>query len=139
VPEQGALKLWIDGDPGRARKYFSLSEKYAQYHDFRVHPQGAGLHALAIPPGEVVRLTQDEVVRHPRWQKFRPVTDEHPPMRGWLATSVCGEDGRVYGLLQLSDKRDGDDFTADDEEHIRDLAALVGETLDALRAAADRG
>jgi GAF domain-containing protein len=56
-------------------------------------------------------------------------------MRGWLAVSVCGEDGRVYGLLQLSDKSGGRDFDADDEEHIRELAALVGETLDALRAA----
>ena len=56
-------------------------------------------------------------------------------MRGWLATSVCGEDGRAYGLLQLSDKVGGGDFDADDEERVRELAALVGETLDALRAA----
>ena len=84
-------------------------------------------------------MTQDEVVRHPLWQDFRPVTDEHPPMRGWLATSVCGHDGRAYGLLQISDKGDGGDFTADDKAHVRELAALVGETLDALRSAADRG
>jgi GAF domain-containing protein len=53
-------------------------------------------------------------------------------MRGWLATSVCGAGGRVYGLLQLSDKSDGREFDADDEENIRELAALIGETLDAL-------
>src|SRR5439155_2008162 len=113
----------------------SLSEKYAAYRDFRVDPQGLGLHGLSIPPGEVVRLTQDEVVRHPQWQNFRPVTDAHPPMRGWLATSVCGEDGRSYGLLQLSDKAGGREFEADDEARLRELAALIGETLDALRAA----
>jgi GAF domain-containing protein len=133
--EQAALKLWVDGDPAKARKYFSLSEKYAAYRDFRVDPHGAGLHGMSIPPGEVVRLTQDEVVRHPQWQNFRPVTDAHPPMRGWLATSVCGEDGRSYGLLQLSDKADGGDFTADDEACVSELAALVGETIDALRVA----
>ena len=44
--------------------------------------------------------------------------------------SLC-EDGRIYGLLQLSDKSGGRDFDADDEEHIRELAALVGEALDA--------
>jgi hypothetical protein len=42
---------------------------------------------------------------------------------------------RPYGLLQLGDKSGGADFDADDEEHVRELASLVGETLDALRAA----
>jgi GAF domain-containing protein len=133
--EQAALKLWVDEDAGRARKYFSLSEKYASYRDFRVDPRGFGLHGMTILPGQVVRLTQDEVVSHPLWRNFEPVAVEHPPMRGWLATSVCGEDGTIYGLLQLSDKSGGRDFDEDDEDHIRELAALVGEALAALRAA----
>ena len=53
----------------------------------------------------------------------------------WLVLEVCGEGGRIYGLLQLSDKSGGRDFDADDEEHIREFAALVGEALDALRTA----
>ena len=57
-------------------------------------------------------------------------------MRGWLATSVCGDDGRVYGLLQLSDTSGGRDFDESDEANIHELAALIGETLDALRLAA---
>ena len=134
--EQAALKLWIDGDSSKARKYFSLSEKYSAYRDFRVDPHGLGLHGMAIPPGEVVRLTQEEVVNHPLWQNFGDLRDEHPPMRGWLATSVCGEDGRAYGLLQLSDKGGGADFTELDCRHIGELSALVGELLDALRSAA---
>jgi GAF domain-containing protein len=132
--EQAALKLWIDGDPAKARKYFSLSEKYASYRDFKTDPQGEGLHAMTIAPGEVVRLTQEEVLAHPLWRNFEPVTTSHPPMRGWLASSVCGADGRAYGLLQLSDKTGGE-FTTDDEANVRELAALVGETLDALRTA----
>jgi GAF domain-containing protein len=134
--EQAALKLWVDEDAARARKYFSLSGKYERYRDFRVDPVGYGLHGLQIPPGEVVRLTQEEVVSHPQWHSFGAVEAQHPPMRGWLASSVCGEDGRVYGLLQLSDKSGGRDFDVDDEENVRELAALVGEALDALRAAA---
>jgi hypothetical protein len=42
----------------------------------------------------------------------------------------------VYGLLQLSDKSGGRDFDQTDETNIRELAALVGETLDAVRLAA---
>lgn len=59
----------------------------------------------------------------------------HPPLRGWPATPVCGDDGRSYGLLQLSDKSGGADFTAEDEERIRELAAFAGAALDAFRAA----
>jgi GAF domain-containing protein len=134
--EQAALKLWVGEDPAKARKYFSLSEKYAAYRDFRVDPQGTGLHGMAIPPGEVVRLTEDEVLEHPLYRNFGIVADAHPPMRGWLATSVCGADGHLYGLLQLSDKSEGRDFDAADEENIRELAALIGETLDAFRSGA---
>jgi hypothetical protein len=133
--EQAALKLWIDEDSSQARKYFSLSANYADYRDYRVDPVGAGLHGIEIPPGEVIRLTQAEVEAHPAWRAFGDQGGKHPPMRGWLATSVCGEDGRRYGLLQLSDKQAGADFTEDDESRVRDLAALVGETLDAFRAA----
>jgi GAF domain-containing protein len=134
--EQAALKLWLGEDPSQARKYFSLSEKYVAFRDFRVDPQGIGLHGMSIPPGEVVRLTEEEVLDHPLYRGFGPVATSHPPMRGWLATSVCGDGGRVYGLLQLSDKSDGRDFDASDEDNLRELAALIGASLDALREVA---
>jgi GAF domain-containing protein len=130
--EQAALKLWVDQDPTKARKYFSLSEKYSAYRDFRVDPQGLGLHGMSIPPGQVIRLTQDEVVHHPSFRNFGDLHNDHPPLRGWLATSVCGVDGRIYGLLQLSDKAGGE-FTEDDADVTREIAALVGEVLDAIR------
>jgi GAF domain-containing protein len=134
--EQAALKLWVGEDPSQARKYFSLSEKYAAFRNFRIDPKGFGLHGMTIPPGQVIRLTEDEVLSHPLYNAFGPLAGEHPPMRGWLATSVCGEGGRLYGLLQLSDKSGGRDFDEADETNIRELAALIGETLDALRLAA---
>jgi GAF domain-containing protein len=77
------------------------------------------------------------VLSHPLYNGFGPLADSHPPMRGWLATSVCGEGGRVYGL-QLSDKSGGRHFDESDETNIHELAALIGETLDALRLAAQQ-
>jgi GAF domain-containing protein len=59
-------------------------------------------------------------------------------LRGWLATPVCSEDARPYGLLQLSDKTGGADFTEEDAGNLRDLAAFAGATLDALRAVRER-
>ena len=133
--EQAALKVDLDGDGHAARKFFNLSERYSEWRDYRVDPHGLGLHGIALTPGEVVRLTQEEVEAHPAWSGFGNQAPHHPPLRGWLATAVCGEDRRHYGLLQLSDKAEGADFTAEDEDAIRELAAFAGATLDALRAA----
>lgn len=134
--EQAALKVDLDGDGHATRKFFNLSERYSQWRDYRADPRGLGLHGLRLEPGQVIRLTQEGVESHPDWIGFGDQAGKHPPMRGWLATAVYGEDGRDYGLLQLSDKAGGAEFTADDEDRIRELAAFAGATLDALRAAA---
>jgi GAF domain-containing protein len=133
--EQAALNVDLDGDGHAARKFFSLSARYARWRDFRVAPRGLGLHGIQLEPGEVVRLTQEEVEAHPVWTGFGEEAGRHPPIRGWLATPVCGDDGRTYGLLQLSDKSGGADFTVEDEERIRELSVFTGATLDAFRAA----
>src|SRR5262245_4879076 len=133
--EQAALSVDLDGDGKATRKFFNLSPRYERWRDFRVDPHGLGLHGMRLAPGQVVRLTQAEVEAHPEWGGFGELAGSHPPMRGWLATAVCGENGGAYGLLQLSDKSEGADFTADDEDSIRELAAFAGATLDALRAA----
>jgi hypothetical protein len=133
--EQAAFKVDLDGDGHAARKFFNLGERYERWRDYRVDPHGVGLHSLELAPGEVVRLTQEEVEAHPAWQGFGDQASSHPPMRGWLASAVCGEDGRSYGLLQLSDKAGGEDFTEEDADRLRELAAFAGATLDAFRAA----
>jgi hypothetical protein len=132
--EQAALRIDLDGDGLDAHKFFSLSARYARWRDFRVDPRGFGLHGIRLERGEVVRLTQAEVEAHPAWSGFGQTAAHHPPLRGWLATPVCGADGRDYGLLQLSDKSGGADFTVEDEDRIRELAAFAGAMLDALRA-----
>jgi hypothetical protein len=132
--EQGAIALQATVDDA-PRKYFSLSPAYAAWRDYDPDPHGLGLHALELAPGDVVRLTQDEVEAHPAWRGFGDQADSHPPMRGWLATAVCGDGGYRYGLLQLSDKRGGAEFTEEDEVRLRELGALVGAALDALRLA----
>jgi GAF domain-containing protein len=133
--EQAALKVDLDGDGIAARKFFNLSERYERWRDYRVDPQGLGLHGITLQAGQVVRLAQAQVEAHPAWEAFGAQAGRHPPLRGWLATPMCGEGDRQYGLLQLSDKTGGADFTPEDEERIRELAAFAGATLDALRAA----
>ena len=134
--EQGAMAVTATSDT-LERKYFNLSPRYAEWRDYRSDPAGLGLHGLAPEPGDVIRLTQEEVEAHPAWRAFGEDAAIHPPMRGWLATAVCGNDGYRYGLIQLSDKRAGADFSEEDGERLRELAKLIGAALDALRIVHD--
>ena len=79
-----------------------------------------------------MRFTQAKLEQHPAWKHFGVEAGKHPPMRGWLAVPLVGEDGRNYGLLQLSDKYDEADFTQEDEAQLEQLARLTARALSAL-------
>src|SRR5215468_5131605 len=80
-----------------------------------------------------MRLTQEELERHPAWRGFGATAGKHPPLRGLLAVPIVGEDCLNYGLLQVSNKVDGSDFDADDERRLQDLVEAAAVGLDALR------
>jgi hypothetical protein len=89
---------------------------------------------MRFEPGEVVRRTQDEVEADPAWAGFGDVADSHPPMRGWLAPRrSAARRAAVAGYSNSPTRREGADFTAEDEDRIRELAAFAGATLDALQ------
>jgi len=65
---QAAMSLIVAGDWLHARKYFSLSDKYAAFRDFTMPARGVGLHALVVAENTALRRTQAEVERHPAWR-----------------------------------------------------------------------
>ena len=130
---QSAMAMIVQGDWTHARKYFSLSEKYAQWKDFTMPARGIGLHAVVVAENASLRLTQTEVEEHPAWLGYAESVGKHPPLRGLLAVPIVGEDRLNYGLLQVSDKVDGGDFDADDERRLQCLADTAAVGLDALR------
>jgi GAF domain-containing protein len=129
---QAAMSLIVAGDWAHARKYFSLSDRYAAFRDFTMPARGVGLHALVVAENRTLRLTQAEVERHPAWRGYAEAAESHPALRGLLAVPIVGEDGFNYGLLQLSDKADGGDFDEEDERYLQLLARMAALTLDAL-------
>jgi GAF domain-containing protein len=128
---QGAATQLIGEGWAHARKYFSLSEKYAAWGDYRAPATGLGIHAYAHQVSEPIRLTDDELRAHPEWRNFGDQIDEHPPMRGWLAVPLIGSDRENYGFIQASDRLEGD-FTEQDEANLSRLGALTSMALDAL-------
>ena len=129
---QGAAGLITKGDWAGARAYYSLSEKYARWANFQTSPEGKGVHGLVVTQNQPMRMTQEELEAHPEWQQFGSTAAEHPPMRGWLSVPLQEEDGCNCGLVQLSDKYDGSEFSAEDEEQLLQLAELASVALAAL-------
>jgi GAF domain-containing protein len=126
---QAAATQLIGDDWSRVRKYFSLSERYAEWADYRVSAVGFGIHAHRIE--RPMRFTDAELRAHPEWRNFGGQVDQHPPMRGWLAVPIIGSDRVTYGLLQASDRHAGD-FTEQDEANLMRLGTLTATALVAL-------
>ena len=128
---QGAAAQLIGGGWAHARKFFSLSEKYAAWADYAVPATGFGIHAYAHRIDKPLRLTDAELQAHAEWRGFGVEADRHPPMRGWLVAPLIGSDGDNYGFIQVSDRYEGD-FTEQDEINLVRLATLTSTALDAL-------
>jgi GAF domain-containing protein len=128
---QAAIAIIVQGDWSSVRKYFSLSEKYAEWANYNTPATGYGIHGWLPQQNSVIRMTQAELEAHPEWKSFGTEQGKHPPMRGWLAAPLVDSAGVSWGLFQLSDKYEGD-FTEQDEHNFVELTALVSTALEAL-------
>ncbi len=115
----------------------SMSDKYAAWNDYADRPDGSGIYGWVCEGNRTVRMTEAELEAHPRWRGFGGHANEHPPMRGWLATAFVGSDGRNLGLIQLSDKVDGD-FDETDEAIIVQLAQFAASAIERAHADEER-
>ena len=95
----------------------------------RIHhwPEGRGLLGLLIEDPRPLRLA--DIAAHPASAGF---PDGHPPMRGFLGVPVRVRD-EVFGNLYLADKRDGGEFTEDDEAVLVALGAAAGVAVENAR------
>ncbi|GAA5037650.1 serine phosphatase RsbU (regulator of sigma subunit) [Thermocatellispora tengchongensis] len=107
----------------------SLSDKYAAWRDFDARPTGEGIYTEVCRYNKPMRMRQDELEAHPAWRGFGPYANSHPPMRGWLAVPLIASDGHNLGLIQVSDKYEGE-FTIDDEAILTQLAELASACIE---------
>lgn len=90
-------------------------------------PTGRGVLGLLIDEPRPVRL--NDIGEHPRSYGFPA---NHPPMRSFLGVPIRLRDV-VFGNLYLTEKRDADQFTDEDEQIIVALATAAGVALDNAR------
>ena len=129
---QAVTVLTAGPDWAQAVHAVSLSDKYARWRDYNVPPDGSGIYALVCRLNQPMRLTQAELEAHPAWRGFGAEAERHPPMRGWLAAPLMARDGRNLGLIQLSDRNEGE-FTEQDEAILVQLAQMASTTIENLQ------
>jgi PAS domain S-box-containing protein len=129
---QAVTRLAVEQNWAQAINAVSLSDKYAAWRTYDEQLDGSGIYALVCHGNHPIRLTQEELEAHPAWRGFGKAKDRHPPMRGWLAAPLIGRDGRNMGLIQLSDKYEGE-FTENDESIIVQLAQMASVGIENMR------
>ena len=121
---QAVTSLTVSENWAQGITAVSLSDKYADYRAYSEKPDGSGIYIEVCRTNRPMRMTQKELEAHPAWKGFGKHAKNHPPMRGWLAVPLIGHGGKNLGLVQLSDKAQGE-FTEEDEAILVQLAAIA--------------
>ncbi len=130
---QSLIILNRDRDGAPAINAISLSEKYAPWRNFTQEPIGkAGLGTHVRNSGQILRLTPSELEAHPHWHGFGEHAEAHPPLRGWMGVPLLGRDGAAIGMMQVSDRNDGD-FNAEDEAIATQFGHMLAVTIERSR------
>jgi len=90
-------------------------------------PEGRGVLGLVMRERKVIRLA--DLHQHPDSVGFPP---GHPPMKSFLGVPIERRRG-VFGILYLTEKVDGPEFTPEDEHIARLLAAQAGAAVENAR------
>jgi signal transduction histidine kinase/DNA-binding response OmpR family regulator len=127
IESHQAITLFVDPRGGqRAAKteaFTSFSDKYASWRGKPLNLDRIA-HTLAAQSRTATRLTEAELRDHADWLVVRDA--EIPPIKGgMLAAPLTGRDGNNLGVIYLSDRAEGDFFTAADEAVIVQLAQMA--------------
>jgi PAS domain S-box-containing protein len=98
----------VDENWAQAITARSLSERFAAWRDYDARPDGSGIYRLVCDSNRPLRLTRAQLEAHPAFRGYGAEAARHPPLDGWLAVPLVARDGRNLGLIQISDKYDGD-------------------------------
>ncbi|MEW6491706.1 MAG: ATP-binding protein, partial [Cyanobacteriota bacterium] len=129
---QAVIDVTVDGKWEQATTVVSLSDKYTYWRNYDAKLNGSGIYSLVCCQQRPMRMTQAQLEAHPAWQHFGKEARKHPPMRGWLAVPLTSRSGKNMGLIQLSDKYEGE-FTEDDEAIAVQLAQMAAAAIDNAR------
>ncbi len=129
--ERASLML-IDQDRGRL--VVRVSQDLPERGEISF-PLGTGIAGAVADTGETIRITDAYAD-----SRFNPEIDRQTGFRTRSVLCVPLRDaaGEVFAVTQLLNRKDGQPFTADDEEKFRQFAESLGVILDTLRQTVER-
>ncbi|MBE2997476.1 GAF domain-containing protein [Nocardiopsis sp. HNM0947] len=116
--------LGVIGPDGEMSRFIPVGLSEHEISCIDHWPRGEGILGLLIKEPEPLRLK--DVSEHPESRGF---PEGHPPMRTFLGVPIRIRD-QVFGNLYMTDKRDGSEFTGDDELLLRALATAAGTAIE---------
>ncbi|GAA2467258.1 two-component system sensor histidine kinase [Terrabacter carboxydivorans] len=119
--------LGVIGPDGRLEQFIHAGMDEDTVERIGHLPTGRGVLGALIEQPEPIRL--HTIGDDPRSAGFPAA---HPPMQGFLGVPVRSR-GEVFGNLYLTDRVDGSDFSADDEDLVVALAASAGVAIENAR------
>ncbi len=119
--------LGVIGDGKRLAEFIPVGLTQDEIDHIHHWPEGRGLLGLLIDDSRPLRLA--DIASHPESSGF---PDGHPPMRSFLGVPVRVRD-EVFGNLYLTNKRNGGEFTEDDEAVLVALGAAAGVAVENAR------
>jgi signal transduction histidine kinase len=119
--------LGVIGEDRRLAEFIPVGLSQDEIAAIHRWPEGRGLLGMLIDDPRPLRLADIDVHR-----ESSGFPDGHPPMRGFLGVPVRVRD-EVFGNLYLTGKRDGGEFTEDDEAVLIGLGAAAGVAVENAR------
>ena len=119
--------LGIVDAAGRVERFITAGMSHAERDAIGAPPRGRGILGVLMREGRSVRIP--DIAHDPRRSGFPP---GHPPMRRLLGVPVTVK-GRPIGDLYMADRRDGAEFTDDDQRIIETFALHAGIAIDNAR------
>jgi len=117
----------LDGTGSRLERFVTHGVDAETHATIGELPRGRGILGVLIRDAHPLRL--HDLAEDPRSVGFPP---GHPPMRSFLGVPVLLR-GVAYGNLYLTEKRDGKDFTEDDQELVTLLAGQAAVAIENAR------
>lgn len=112
--------IGVIGEDNRLAQFVPVGMTEAEIERIHHWPEGDGLLGLLIKKPQTLRLA--DIASHEASSGF---PSGHPPMRSFLGVPVRVRE-EVFGNLYLTEKRDGGEFTEDDESLLTALGAAAG-------------
>ncbi|MCK9518696.1 MAG: PAS domain S-box protein [Dehalococcoidia bacterium] len=115
-----------DGDWAHATSAISLADREASREPWEALAVDEEVVELVRAEDKSVRMTRAETEHHLAFARHKVGPAK---VRGWLAAPLVGSDGRNLGLIQLTDRSEGE-FDETDEAIVEQLARFAATTIE---------